>query len=172
LLLDGCKDAALMGMENGPFSFTLSLVTPSLTKSDIAMKKHIPVGNSGRVSREKKSLKVSRKKEEMALSCGAGSAGTQSENRPGKCATGYFKGNLRLANPLFRARQSLGDGRLSGEKCVADLRHAESAQGLEGERHLVLLEKDRVAADKNQAQTIIFYGSSKTWVSRGSRGRV
>jgi hypothetical protein len=36
-----------MGMENGPFSFTLSVVTPSLAKSAIAMKKHIAVGNSG-----------------------------------------------------------------------------------------------------------------------------
>jgi hypothetical protein len=36
-----------MGMENGPFSFTLSVVIPSLAKSGIAMKKHIAVGNSG-----------------------------------------------------------------------------------------------------------------------------
>jgi hypothetical protein len=36
-----------MGMENGPFSFTLNVVTPSLAKSAIAMKKHIGVGNSG-----------------------------------------------------------------------------------------------------------------------------
>jgi hypothetical protein len=33
-------------MENAPFSFTLSVVTPSLAKSAIAMKKHIAVGNS------------------------------------------------------------------------------------------------------------------------------
>jgi hypothetical protein len=36
-----------MGMENGPFSFMLSAVTPSLAKSAIAMKKRIAVGNSG-----------------------------------------------------------------------------------------------------------------------------
>jgi hypothetical protein len=36
-----------MGMENGPFSFTLSVLTPSLTKSAIAMKKHVAVGSSG-----------------------------------------------------------------------------------------------------------------------------
>jgi hypothetical protein len=40
-------DAALMGMENVSFSFTLSVVTPALAKSAIAMKKHIAVGNSG-----------------------------------------------------------------------------------------------------------------------------
>jgi hypothetical protein len=36
-----------MGMENGPFSFALCVVNPSLAKSAIAMKKHIGVGNSG-----------------------------------------------------------------------------------------------------------------------------
>jgi hypothetical protein len=36
-----------MGMENGPFSFVLSVVTPSSAKSAIAMKKHIAGGNSG-----------------------------------------------------------------------------------------------------------------------------
>jgi hypothetical protein len=36
-----------MGMENGPFSFTLSVATPSLAKSAIAMEKHIAAGNCG-----------------------------------------------------------------------------------------------------------------------------
>ena len=60
----------------------------------------------------------------------------------------------------FRKSKKLAAGRtVLGKSCASCvLRHAESAQGLEGERHLVLLGKDRVAADKHQAQTIIFYG--------------
>jgi hypothetical protein len=67
-----------MGMENGPFSFTLSVVTQSL-----ANKRHCHEKAQRRwefraaLVGRKKSLEVSRKTEKMALGWGAGSAETR-----------------------------------------------------------------------------------------------
>jgi hypothetical protein len=70
-------------MENGPFSLTLSAVTPSLAKSAVANEKaHRRWELRAALVGRKKSLEVSRKTEKMALGWGAGSAETQFKNVP------------------------------------------------------------------------------------------
>jgi hypothetical protein len=64
-------------MENGPFSFTLSVVTPSLGKSAIAMKKHIAASR-----KEKGSLWVRRSSCDVSYDDDWGLLGSGSRHKP------------------------------------------------------------------------------------------
>ena len=70
-------------------------------------------------------------------------------------ALGDLKRNLLIANLLLRACQPLGDRRLGGEEGAADFRHAEAAQGLQGQRDLRLVRNARMAAHKHQPQAVV-----------------
>src|SRR6266404_2665144 len=60
-----------------------------------------------------------------------------------------FKGNPGLADFLFCPGQSLGNGRVSGEKGAADFGHAETAERLQCQSDLCFRRNLRMAANEH-----------------------
>ena len=74
------------------------------------------------------------------------------------------EGDARIANLALGAHEALGHGRLGLKQGSGDLRHLQSADEPQRERHLCLDRKGRVAAGEDHPELVVSHGLHLAWL--------